>query len=285
MPLLVTALGGFTPASANINYWQEKQFSSQLVKLLPQRQIQWLETSPKTLALVIPSHATHPQGVAIILPAPGEHPDQMPIIGNLRQQLPGRGWSSLSVQMPVIDKSNPSELVQLYDAARPRLDAAINLILQQNPASRIILIAHGFSGSVAIQYLRDHPQLFAGNGSAAVKGLVLISLPGQEASGDWLDSTEGLQSLTLPILDIFAEYDRQEVLDSAPERLKSSHIAGRSNPKASSPTTPKVRELAKNKTGNPLYRQYKINAAISGFPRQHPFLLKAIRSWLEENPH
>jgi len=271
------------PVLAESNYWREKTYADQLIKLLPQRQIHWLNTTPPTLSLIVPSPVTSPKGVALILPSPEEHPDQRQVIQALRTQLPDYGWTSLSVQMPLIDQTRPDQRLGLYEASAPRLDQALQWIAEQNPATRVVVIAHGYSGASAIHYLRQHAEQSKPN-AELIKGLVLISLPGREASGNWLDSTEQLQGITLPILDVFAQYDRTDVIDSAPERLRASQIAGRANQQVGSPHTAKVRQLAQNKTGNPRYRQQQVNAARAGFPQEYQELVKSVRSWLVDNP-
>ena len=68
-----------------------------------------------------------PKGAAILVHGIGVHPDWPQVIHPLRVGLPERGWSTLSIQMPVLpNEAQSADYLPLLDGVAPRLDAAID---------------------------------------------------------------------------------------------------------------------------------------------------------------
>jgi len=95
------------------------------------------------------------QGAAIILHGRGMHPDWSQVAGPLRIELPEQGWSTLSLQMPVLAKdASFYDYEPLFPEAAPRIDAGIRYLRQQG-AERIVLIAHSCGVHMSMAWLEQ----------------------------------------------------------------------------------------------------------------------------------
>ena len=92
--------------------------------------------------LTIYTEADDARGAVIIMHGRGFHPDWADAINPLRVGLVDHGWNTLSIQMPVLEKTAKYyDYVPIFDEAIPRIDAAIDFLRQQGN-DKVILIAH-----------------------------------------------------------------------------------------------------------------------------------------------
>lgn len=113
------------------------------------------------LGIYTPAEAAAPQGAVIILHGRGMHPDWAQVAGPLRIALPAHGWSTLSLQMPVLEKDAKFyDYVPVFPEAIPRIEAGI-AYLQSRGYARIVLLAHscGVHMSMAWLEVTDKPQI------------------------------------------------------------------------------------------------------------------------------
>jgi pimeloyl-ACP methyl ester carboxylesterase len=113
------------------------------------------------LGIYTPAEAGTPRGAVIILHGRGMHPDWAQVAGPLRIALPAHGWSTLSLQMPVLAKDAKFyDYVPVFPEAIPRIDAGIDY-LQSRGYERIVLLAHscGVHMSMAWLEVTDKPQI------------------------------------------------------------------------------------------------------------------------------
>jgi hypothetical protein len=97
------------------------------------------------LSIYTESETLPARGAAIIVHGRGFHPDWPEVIHPLRTALPEYGWHTLSVQMPVLEKSAKYyDYVPIFPAAYPRIKAAIEFLRDQG-VMRIVVIAHSCS--------------------------------------------------------------------------------------------------------------------------------------------
>jgi hypothetical protein len=143
-----------------------------------------------------------PQQAAIVLiHGVGVHPD-FGVIGQLRVLLADAGYTTLSVQMPVLAKEvNQPELYQaVFSHAHERLTAAATF-LKNRGHSRLILLSHSMGSWMANDYLNSVP---AGP-DFAYSRWVNLGITGR------LGSTGAHR---LPILDVQGEKDFPAVLNA-----------------------------------------------------------------------
>jgi hypothetical protein len=87
--------------------------------------------------------ANQAKGTVVILHSRGLHPDWATVIHPLRVGLPDAGWHSLSIQLPVLDKTATYyDYVPVFPAAVPRIEAAIAEARVREPGAPVVLLAH-----------------------------------------------------------------------------------------------------------------------------------------------
>ena len=92
---------------------------------------------------------------AIILHGRGMHPDWAQVAGPLRIALPEQGWSTLSLQMPVLAKdASFYDYEAVFPEAGPRIDAAIEYLRAQG-IQHIVLIAHSCGVHMSMSWLEQ----------------------------------------------------------------------------------------------------------------------------------
>jgi len=277
--LAVLVLMSFTVRTSHAaNLWQEKQWAEQLQAVIPAKEIIWLETPDvPTLALYHETAQEKIQGGVIIVPPPGSHPDEKNVISPLRHTLPRYGWSTLSIQTPTIEEvSKETEIASLMQDLEPRLLVAVNFFKDHN-IQNIVLIGYGLGATLSADFLSKNKQI-----DTDITAFVGISMNTLQGDMDWRDSSEAVAKLTIPVLDVYAEFDLPEVLAFRKDRLRAARIAGReSESKPKLPYTRKVQRLARNVTGNLNFRQKQIPGADPFYTDKDQLLVKVIRGWLK----
>lgn len=151
------------------------------------------------LAIYTPAEPQPEQGAAIILHGRGTHPDWEQVAGPLRKSLPAHGWSTLSIQMPVLEKdASYYEYVEILPEAVPRIQAAIRQLREQG-SKRIILIAHSCGVHMSMAWIRQH-------GDSDIDAYVGIGM-GATDYGQPMREPFPLDRIRVPLLNIRAEND------------------------------------------------------------------------------
>ncbi len=259
-------------------YYAEVKTSQALQKQLPSDEIVWLTdgAQTKTLALVKKASGEKNVGAAIILADLGRHPDWPIFIRPLRHNLARHGWRTLSVYMPQI-KSEPSsaELDHLYQLVKVRIKLALDYMA--NPPQNLVIIAQGHTANMAVKYLAENPV-----DRQKISAFVGISL----FDSSWMQTSQYLEKVPNPILDVFAEYDNLNTLTSAPTRLATARrLTMPSSENFTMNYSLKTQALAKKKTGSLRYRQTLIHGAYADFSFHQATLIKTIRGWLQNYTH
>ena len=147
------------------------------------------------------------RGAVLLAHGPGLHPDHG-ITGELRVRLADRGYSTLSLQMPVLaaeDEAGDGYRLLLPEAAR-RIAAGM-AFLQENGAQRISIVSHAMGSAMAYEYLRNLRHAPA----APLSAWVALSYYGvfQEMAG-----------ARLPIFDLYGAADYRGIRAPAEERAR-----------------------------------------------------------------
>jgi pimeloyl-ACP methyl ester carboxylesterase len=153
---------------------------------------------------------------AVIVHGIGVHPNWPQVVYPLRTALPAEGWSTLSVQMPVLpNEATDSDYAPLMGAAAPRLDAAVAYLKEQG-AERVVIIAHSLGATMANGYVAETPD--------AVDAYVAVGMSsGAVHAGQ--DNNALVGKISVPMLDLFGENDLDSVVGAAPGRAE----VGRAN--------------------------------------------------------
>ena len=107
------------------------------------------------LGIFMAAEGVPERGAAIILHGRGTHPDWGQVAGPLRTTLPAHGWTTLSLQMPVLGKeATYYDYLPVFSEAIPRIDAGIRY-LREHGATRIAIIAHSCSVHMSMAWLEQ----------------------------------------------------------------------------------------------------------------------------------
>ena len=180
------------------------------------------------------------KGAVIILHGRGFHPNWEDAIYPLRTQLPASGWRTLSLQMPVLEKSAKYyDYVPLFPQAAARIDMGITYLKQQG-VKKIVILAHSCGAHMAMDWVRNQ------------KGLLDESVIGYIGAG--MGATDYKQKMAepfplaemkVPVLDIYGDKDYPAVLRMAEGRLTDIKMAG--NPKSAQVIVPGADHYFKGK--------------------------------------
>ena len=139
----------------------------------------------------------------VIVHGLGVHPDWS-LIGVLRTRLADAGYTTLSVQMPVLKNEARGEDYQAsFPEAAQRLDQAV-AFLKAKGYGKVAIVSHSMGSRMSHYYLRHakgHP----------VDAWVAIGMGGPET----------YRSFGIPVLDLYGENDLPMVLKGAARRAAS----------------------------------------------------------------
>jgi dienelactone hydrolase len=209
------------------DYEREARLAEQIVDMILDGDAVWLEADQREF-LGIYTEADDSRTAVLILHGRGFHPDWSDVANPLRVGLAERGWSTLSIQMPVLEKeAKYYDYVKILPEAFPRIEAAIDF-LKEKESKKIVLIAHSCSAHMAMAWvdagrMRDI-DAYVGIGMGAVdyQQSMLQPFP--------------LHKIPVPVLDVYGQDEYPAVIKGAPERKQAIIKAG--NKKSAQVTVP-----------------------------------------------
>jgi len=179
------------------DYAREQKWADEILPSVLVGDPVWLDGPDNHKFLALYTEAPDAKGAVILGHGIGVHPD-WGLIGMLRQNLAEKGYTTLSVQFPVLAADAKAEAyAPTFDAAAARL-AQATAFLKQKGYKRIAIVSHSLGCRMSYRYLSGHPD-------EAVKTWVAISSPGAE---DW-------GKLKMPVLDLYGQNDLPGVLQNA----------------------------------------------------------------------
>ena len=191
------------------DYAREKRWAEEVEPGIVTGEAVYLSANGRNfLSIFTPAEAA--TAAAIVVHGLGVHPDWN-LIGALRTSLADQGYTTLSIQMPVLDAEKRAEAYPpTFPEARARLAAAAKY-LQDKGFKKIALVAHSMGARMADNYL-------AKGGQAPIAAFVPIGLNGK---------FEAPAKLAMPVLDLYGSDDFPRVIDSAKQRQKQ--MGGKNN--------------------------------------------------------
>lgn len=229
---------------------KEQRWANQIVDALITGDAEWLQVDNlKVLSIYTPSEVEPALGAAIILHGIGAHPDWPDVIHPLRTRLPEAGWATLSVQMPILpNEASGIDYLPLLPEVSPRINAAIDFLKAQG-INNIVIIAHSLGTVMSAYYLNKQP-------TSAVRAFVGISMTEIEKDRR-MSNVVLLESISLPVLDIYGSLDEVHVTDHAQQRQQSAKSAN-----------------------NQAYQQVMITDANHFYSGKDDRLLEVIQNWI-----
>ncbi len=249
--LLVSGVMSLPAVASDLE--REQRWANQVVDaILTGEAVMLNADGQEFLSIFTETDSESPKGGVILVHGIGVHPDWPDVINPLREQLPEHGWSTLSLQMPVLQAdAGAVDYYPIFNEVRPRIDAGIRF-LQAHDIDNIVIVAHSLGAQMAAWWL-------ASTEDPPVLGLVAIGLSGTRLVDNG-DVPAWISGITLPMLDLYGENDLPEVRETAAERAAA---AGRA--------------------GNTAYTQVEIAGAGHMFQGKNEALVEAVVSWLDGN--
>jgi pimeloyl-ACP methyl ester carboxylesterase len=195
----LTALG----ATGVPDYVREKKWADEVVPGLVVGDPVYLQTPRghhKFLTLFTPVTGT--EKAVIVIHGMGIHPD-WGMVGTLRTELADRGFTTLSIQMPILAADAKGEAYPpTFPEAAERIAEAV-AFLKAKGYSQLAIVSHSMGSRMSLEY-------FTGKPDPAVKSWASLG-----------PSFNGYTVLKLPILDLYGDNDLPPVLEKATQRKKS----------------------------------------------------------------
>ncbi|HVP09143.1 MAG TPA: DUF3530 family protein [Burkholderiales bacterium] len=186
------------------DYAKEERWADDILPTLMAGDAVWLEqkNGHKFLGLFI-DRKEKSKGALIIAHGRGWSPD-FELYGTLRTRLAEEGYSTLSIQLPVLPSTAiPGLYVPLYPDARERFQLAVDF-LKAKGYRNIGIVSHSLGATMANQYLIR-------TDDTSVGAWVFIGI---------LQGLEEMYRIKIPSLDIYGGSDWTGVTAGAPERAK-----------------------------------------------------------------
>jgi hypothetical protein len=174
------------------------------------------------ITLIEPDLSGNPKGVAIVLPDWQQHLAHPKAVGQLRKELPAKGWHIIALLPPEKPDNFPQtwgtkEEIKLANqmaltAYQSELMLRMKAVLQnaQNFPGPIMVIASGANAALL-------PQLF--NEKKLPQPSIFVALSSYLPSADGNENAaQALASTRFPVLDLYLDKDNLWVLDNAPRR-------------------------------------------------------------------
>jgi pimeloyl-ACP methyl ester carboxylesterase len=184
------------------DYEKEKRWADDILPTLMVGDALWLQqkNGHRFLSLFI-DKKDKSKGAVIIAHGRGWSPD-FELYGTLRTRLADEGYTTLSIQLPVLQSTAILGLyVPLYPDARERFELAVDY-LKSRGYRNIGIVSHSLGATMANQYLIRTED-------TSVKAWVFVSI---------LQGLEELYRIKFPVLDVYASDDWSTNIYGAPER-------------------------------------------------------------------
>ena len=215
MRFIITVLVAFLFTTQSVlasDLAREKRLAEQIEELIFDGEVIYLESAGhEFMSVYMETEAKDVKGAAIILHGRGFHPDWDKVVKPLRLGLTQEGWSTFSMQMPVLGKqAKYYDYVPVLPEAFPRIEAGIDF-LKEEGFEKIVLIAHSCSVHMVMAWVdaKDFRDVdaFVGIGMGAVDYQQPMARPFP------------LDQLSVPILDVYGSEEYPAVAHGAKQRL------------------------------------------------------------------
>jgi len=187
---------------------REQRLAEQTVDAILDGEPVMLAADGHTFLGIYTEAVTEPvQGAAIILHGRGMHPDWTQVASPLRIGLPEQGWSTLSLQMPVLAKdASYYDYEPVFPEATPRINAGISYLREQG-VRRIVLIAHSCGVHMSMAWLEQQ-------GSSNIAAYIGIGMGATDYQQP-MRKPFPYGKIQVPLLNIYGSEDYPAVLRQA----------------------------------------------------------------------
>jgi len=199
------------------DFAREARMADEIVDVILDGDPVWLAADGREF-LSIYTEADDAGTAVIILHGRGFHPDWVDTVNPLRVGLVERGYDTLSLQMPVLEKdASYYDYLPVFRYAHARIESAIRF-LQDQGKQRIVLLAHSCGVHMAMDWIAANPDrdidAFVGLGMGATD------------YGQPMRQPFPLDRMRVPVLDLYGAEEFPAVIRLAPRRKAMIESAG-----------------------------------------------------------
>lgn len=232
------------------DFAREERLAEQIVDAIFDGEPEWLVADGREfLGIYTESDTTRP-GI-VILHGRGFHPDWEDTVNPLRVGLAELGYSTLSLQMPVLGKqATYYDYLPLFSHAHARIEAGI-AFLRERGHDRIVLVAHSCGAHMAMDWI-------ATAGDQAIDAFAGLGM-GATDYRQPMHQPFPLDRMQIPVLDLYGEAEYPAVIRMAAERRAMIDTAG-----------------------SPASQQRVLPGADHYFKGHGDALVEAVAEWLEQ---
>ena len=232
------------------DYAREQRITEQIEPEIFDGEAQWLNDGERKF-LGIYIHQENASGTVILLHGRDVSAEEQELINPLRVGLAENGWSTLSLQMPVLEKGKTYyDYLPILNFASPRIEAAITFARSQSDG-KIIIAAHSCGAHMANNWFNQQPD-------HGVDGYIAMGL-GATDKGQSLKTPIPIARLDIPVLDIYGSAEFSGPLGTVKNRLAM---------------------LKKN--SHPYSEQIKVNGANHYFTGYGDIMVAHLSRWLQQ---
>ncbi len=199
--LFAVLLAWFGALAQAQDYAREKRWADDILATLMIGDSAWLTQGNGHRFLALYTAADKPRGALIVAHGRGWSPDYE-LYGKLRTRLAEAGYTTLSIQLPVLDgTAKLVDYIQTYPDARERFQLAVDF-LKAKGYRNIAIVSHSLGASMANQYLIK-------TDDNSVRAWVFIGI---------INGLEEMFRIKIPVLDVYGSDDWQVTRWGADER-------------------------------------------------------------------
>jgi len=203
--------------AAQPDYQREARLASQIVDMILDGDALWLEANDHEF-LSIYTEADQPRAAVVILHGRGFHPDWADAINPLRVGLVENGYSTLSLQMPVLEKdAKYYDYEPIFGFAHARIEAGIDYLREQG-YRKVILLAHSCGVHMAMDWIRE-------KGDDSIDAYIGLGM-GATDYGQPMRQPFPLATMQVEVLDLYGADEFPAVVRGAPTRKAMLEAAG-----------------------------------------------------------
>jgi alpha/beta superfamily hydrolase len=196
---------------------REARLADEIVDTILDGDAEWLQANGREF-LSIYTEADDSRAAVVILHGRGFHPDWADTVNPLRVGLVDRGYSTLSLQMPVLGKdAKYYDYIPVFRHAHERIEAGIRFLREQGHG-KVVLLAHSCGAHMAMDWIRARQDrdidAFVGLGMGATDYRQPMHQPFP------------LDRMHVPVLDLYGAEEFPAVIRLAPSRKAMIEKAG-----------------------------------------------------------
>ena len=183
------------------DYERESRMIGEIEDAVMDGDVEYLSISDdkEVFSIYMEAETDEAKGGVIVLHSRGYHANWASVVHPLRVGLASKGWHTLSVQMPVLEKSAKYyDYVPIVPYSHERIEAAIDFYKQRG-IDNIILIGHGCGAHMSMSYIDKY-------GDDKISAYIGIGMGATDYKQKMVKQFP-LDSMLKPVLDVFGEND------------------------------------------------------------------------------